>query len=145
VSGNLASLQTSDDNWYAARPGVVFTTQEYPVTIVINGSVASSITVNELCLEVEAQASAANAILQRVEFYNYATASWVLMDERFATLMDSTLHLPAQYDPNEFLGPPPSEGAPRPIQARVMFKQGGPVFVYPWTARVDFVGWHSVD
>lgn len=115
------------------------------MTLVINGTVASSLTVNELCLEVEAQASAGNAILQRVEFYNFETRGWVLMDERFATTSDSTLHLAAQYDPNEFLGPPPTEGAPRPIQARVMFKQGGPVFTYPWIARVDFVGWHIVD
>jgi hypothetical protein len=124
-SGNLASLQTSDDSRFSANPGVVFGSHEYPVTLILNGSVASDVTVNELCLEVEAQASAANGILQRVEFYNYATASWVLMDERFATTTDSTLHLAAQYDPDQFLGPPATEGAPRPIQARVMFKQGG--------------------
>jgi hypothetical protein len=142
-SGNLASLLASDDNRYTAQPGITLNPNEYPVTLEVTGSIASGVTVNELCLEVEASAST-SGLSQRVELYNYATESWVLMDERFATLSDSTLHLAAQYDPNEFLGAPGPLGA-RPVKARVMYREAGIVQHYPWTARVDFVGWHSVD
>jgi hypothetical protein len=65
------------------------------------------------------------------------------MDERIATTSDTTVHLAAQYDPNEFIG---TSGPTNSfVRARIMYKQTGTVFSQPWAARIDFAGWHSVD
>jgi hypothetical protein len=141
-TGNLAALQSSDNSYFTAQAGPVFTTAEFPVTLIVDGVIPENLTINEMCFEVETQVNNPNSIIQRVEFYNFATQSWVVMDERAASYnVDTTLHLAAQYDPNEFIG-----GAdPGVFRARVMFKQIAPVFTFPWVARIDFVGWHTVD
>ena len=143
LTGNLASLQSSDESRMTIQPGNISNPTQYPVTLTVDGTLPQNHTMEELCFQLEAQVSAANAISQRVDFYNFATQSWVTMDERIATTSDTTVHLAAQYDPNEFIG---TSGPTNSfVRARIMFKQTGTVFSQPWTARIDFAGWHSVD
>lgn len=136
--GNVASLLTSDDNRYTIQPGPVFSTNQYPIRLILDGTLAEGQVLNELCFQIESSASVAN-ISQRVELFDFESGSYVLVDEREATTADSVLYLSAPYNANRFVQA--GNGNPRVVRARVQFKQAGAVFIYPWRGQIDFAGW----
>jgi glucose/arabinose dehydrogenase len=133
VSGDLASLTTSDDVKLNVRPGAVITNSESPVQIVEEATAPVGDTV-QLRFILEASVSI-NNLQQRIELYNFSTAQYNLIDARAATTSDTTTIVSAGV-PAAYVNP-----ADRRIRARLSWRAVGPLVLYPWTVRVDRSVW----
>ncbi|MGI8924240.1 MAG: SBBP repeat-containing protein, partial [Fimbriimonadales bacterium] len=139
-SGDVNSLLTSNDQYLVYKPGPVFVSGEYPIQLVMNGTSPQELpNPNELCFTLEAHTSQPN-ITQKIELYDWQSASYVIVDERIATTADSVVHAHATYDATRFV-----QAGTRAVRTKVSYKQVGTIFVYPWFARIDFAGWHVLQ
>jgi hypothetical protein len=128
ISGNLQSLFFSDDVRMVLQPGPVFTTGDAPIQIVIEAS--SPFTTSTICqFEVEWHASS-GTIAQTLDMWNFANASYTTVAVTSASTTDMT-QLVFANPSGEYVG------ANGELRARLSYKAMGPVFVYPWQARID--------
>ena len=133
LSGGLTQLLNSDDSYLVLRPGVVLSSTEEPVQLILTGT-ARGATASSLKLRVEAGVNQAN-LGQRISLFDYAANNWVQLDSRTATLADSVVEVTAP-TPQNFIEPVTNR-----VKARVSYKAVGPILSYPWQARVDQVFW----
>nr|MBA3726153.1 hypothetical protein [Armatimonadota bacterium] len=144
LSGDLNSLLESDDNRLVMRPGVVFSTEEPPIQLIVNAT-SPNATPSRLEFSVEAHCSVSNIkqllsnIEQRIALYNFDTQAYETLKTSTATTSDSTAVVFVTSNPGRFIGPNLE------LRARVAYKAQGPVFTYPWFARVDQVKWTLTD
>jgi hypothetical protein len=135
VSGVLADVNRPDDSRLVLRPGVVFSSSEAPVQLILSGtSPVASTTSLRFCLE--AQASAPN-ITQTTELYNFSSGVYVPVDTRTAAMTDSLVEIVNTTNPSEFI-----ETGTRTVRARIIAKAQGPVFAFPWLVRIDRAVWN---
>ena len=134
LSGNLSSLQSSDDNRLVYRPGVVFSTQQSPVSYEIVGTAPQQTTAN-LQFIVESSGSSPG-ISQKLELFDYITGNYVTIDTRQMTTIDALIELTAP-NPNRFI-----QAGTRQVKARLEFRLTQPVFAYPWNCSVDLAMWN---
>ncbi|MEO7454115.1 MAG: hypothetical protein ABIV13_05065 [Fimbriimonadales bacterium] len=128
IAGNLQSLSFSDDERMILQPGIVFTSGEAPVQLILHGS--SPFTTSTIYhVEIEWQASSTN-ISQILDVWNFVNSSYTTIAVTPATLVDST-QLIFVNPSEEFIGP---QGE---LQARLSYRAVGPVFAYPWKVRID--------
>jgi hypothetical protein len=133
LAGNLAAVTASDDVRAEFRPGVTFTTSQAPIAVRFDAT-SPTLAPTFMQIKVESQASA-GGILQTVEAFDYIANDWVAVDARNATVnADGTITLDLS-TPARFVN-----GSGN-VSARLQYRATGPVFVYPWTARVDQLGW----
>lgn len=131
-SGNLSSLVTSDDSRLVMRPGITFTTSQAPVEFIVSANLNSP-TLTSLRFAIESSATSP-AVSQRIELFDFIANAYVLVDARSSTLSDTEV-LVAPAGAMRFIGPA------REVRARISYKAAGPVFAYPWRARIDRVRW----
>ena len=136
ISGGLPQLLNSDNMYLVMRPGVVLSSTEEPIQLILNGT-ASDATATSMKFRVEASVNQAN-LSQRIYLFNYTANAWVQLDSRAATLTDSVVQVTAP-TPQQFL-----ETGTNHVKARVSYKAIGPILSYPWQARVDQVYWNIV-
>ena len=134
ISGNLASLHVSDDNRLVARPGVVFSTSIAPIRIEVEGNAPVG-TASAVQFTVESSSTSTN-ITQMVEMFNFSTGQWVVMDTRATTVTDSTMVISVTTGATNFVDPVTGN-----VRSRIHYRAVGPVFAYPWNARLDLVRW----
>jgi hypothetical protein len=123
----------SDDIRAIFRPGVVFSTSQPPIALVLESS-SSQPAANELIFSIESSASS-TTITQFIELYNFTEAAYELLDQRPTSLADAHTVLGVPKNPDRFFGPD------NIVRARISFKAHGPVFAYPWRARIDHASW----
>jgi glucose/arabinose dehydrogenase len=128
TGGGLASLQESDDVRLQMRPGVVFSTLQPPVSLFVETTSPFANPVS-LALKVESQATSAN--IQQTIAIEKDDGSFELFDTRNLTTSDGTVTVSITSNVMDYIR---NDGT---IRARVNFRATGPVFAYPWFARVD--------
>jgi hypothetical protein len=134
VSGNMASLNSSDDNRLVYRPGIVFATGQAPVEY---DTMATSPTLNptKIVFAIESSATSPN-IHRTVQLYNYDTLQFETMGTSPSTTTDSVTEYTITSNPGRFVH---SNGE---VWARISAKAQGPVFAYPWQFAVDRAVWN---
>jgi len=137
ISGNLDSLLLSDDDRLVMRPGVVFSSQEPPIQLIVNAT-SPNATPSRLEFSVEAHCSVPN-MEQRVALYNFDTQAYETLNTSTAMTSDWRTTVVVTSNPGRFIGPNLE------LRSRVSYKAQGPVFIYPWFARVDQVKWTLAD
>ncbi|MDQ2987095.1 MAG: hypothetical protein M3R13_10325, partial [Armatimonadota bacterium] len=134
-SGNLASLQNSENNRLVMRPGFVFSVGEPPVQVRVNGT-APAASPDGFSFSIESSASFGSAE-QKVWLWNYVLAGYELLDTRLATTTDNTLTVTVRTNSSRFIQP-----GTLALRALVSFRAIGPAFAYPWSGRIDKVWWN---
>lgn len=134
TQGNLASLNVRDDSRLVMKPGTVFSNAEPPIQIILNGTLPTTSPAS-LGFALESNASIANAE-QKIWLYNYAASSYELQGTRTVTTSDDTANISIRTNVSRFV-----EAGTGNVRAKVSYKALGPVFIYPWFARVDYAKW----
>jgi serine protease AprX len=138
TGGDLTSVTSSNNVHLQVRPGITFTTAQWPVEIVFRR--ISPVTAPQFFyVRAESNATAAT-IRQRFEAFNYNTNAWVILNESNLTTGDIVRLYSVPGNVAHFQHP-----TTREVQLRVSAKAFGPVFAYPWTFRLDQIGWHIDD
>jgi hypothetical protein len=133
--GNVNDLLLSDDNSLNMRPGVVLTSNQSPLRMVVDGT-TSNISPASLKFRVEARSSVAG-LVQTIELWNYQSNSYDLLNTSATATTDSTVDVTAA-TPGNYLG---GNGATRTLRSRVSYRQTAPVLSYPWLVDVDQAAW----
>jgi choice-of-anchor B domain-containing protein len=133
TSGNLASLAADDGNRLTLSPGITLSTSQAPIEFFIEAK-ADSTTPLKLDMKVDSRASSAN-IRQQVEFYNFQTNAYEVVNTRNLTTSDTTVTITPAGNLNRFVA------ADKTVRARFKFSQTGPVLGFPWTTGVDQAAW----
>lgn len=133
VSGNMASLVADDGNRLVLRPGITLSTSQPPIEFFIE-TTADSTTPIKLDMKVDSRATS-TAIRQQVEFYNFFTNAYEVVNTRNLTTSDTAVTISPAGDLNRFVA------TDRKVRARFRFTQTGPVLAYPWSASVDQAVW----
>ena len=136
ASGNLNSLQNSDNDRLVYRPGVVFSSGQAPISYELTAT-APNTTTSELRFTVESQASAAS-IQQKIELFDYIANAYVPVDTRNLTTTDTVAEVVITTNPGRFV-----QSGTRQVKVRLEFKATGAVFQYPWESRVDMAVWRQ--
>ncbi len=134
VGGGLSDLLASDDNYLFVRPGMTFSTREAPVQVILTGAVPFN-HASFLGAQVESGVSISN-LVQAVDLYNYSDNRWEQVDSHQATLNDFRISFSTSDNATRFVNP-----ATRETSMRLRVFANGPVFLYPWLYRIDFVQW----
>jgi Tol biopolymer transport system component len=133
LAGNLVSFAYSDDDRMIGRPGPTFSTSQDPLVIVLEctSPVQSP---DSLSFLIELQASSPN-VRQKIELYDFTKETYVVHDLRPGTVSDAVLVLEVVSGVASYVGPSGE------LRARLSYKATGPVFAYPWSAKVDQASW----
>ena len=134
ISGDESSLADSDDAYMVMRPGVVLSSQEYPLQLVVNGT-GTSINPTELRFKVESKANQAN-INQKIELYNFSTQAYEQFDLRPATTADTAVEVVVSANAANYV-----DQTDLSIRSKVSYKAFGPILSYPWIISVDQTVW----
>ena len=133
-SGNLTSLQQSDDSKLILRPGAVLTTFEPPVQLRVNATAPLAMP-NGFSFSVESSASFAFA-QQTIALWNYDVGAYETLDSRIVLPADDTANVTVRTDPERFI-----EDGTLALRAIVRYRAVGPALTFPWSARVDRAWW----
>jgi hypothetical protein len=134
VSGGLADLWDSDNFYLVGAPGIVFSTANPPIRLVLT-STSTTTSPTQVAMQIEGKSTSAS-IQQQVEFWNYQTNAWVLADTRNTSTTDTAIQVIAPGTPAHYVNQ-----TSRQIQTRLSYKAQGPVFVYPWRVSWDQTVW----
>lgn len=134
VSGGLTDLWDSDNLYLVGGPGVVLSTQQSPLRLVLT-STATSTSANRVAMVIEANATSSN-IRQVVEFFNYTTNAWVQGDMRQMSTTENTIEVAAPGTPTQYI-----QAGSRQIRTRLSYKQTGPILAFPWRVSWDRAVW----
>ncbi len=134
VSGGLTDLWDSDDLYLVGGPGVVLSTQQASLRLVLT-STATSTAATQVSMIIEAKSSS-SSVRQVVEFFNYATNAWVEGDARQMSTAENTIQIVAPGTPTEYI-----QAGSRQIRTRLRYKQTGPVLGFPWRISWDRAVW----
>ncbi len=134
IFGGLQQLLQSDDQRLVVAPGPVFTNSQSPIHIIIEGTAPSG-NLSELRFALEGQTTSTN-VEQRIELYNFLTSAYETVDLRPSTTSDSLAEVSITNNPQRFI-----QSGTRLMRTRMRYKANGPIFTYPWQARLDHTYW----
>ncbi|MFY9233439.1 MAG: VCBS repeat-containing protein [Fimbriimonadaceae bacterium] len=133
VSGDLASLQNSDDSKLTVRLSIVFDSQD-PVRVQVDG-VSPISDPTELRLSLESSANKPG-IRQRVLMYNFQTASYELLSASQLSTADGTVVVAVTTNPGRFV-----EAGTGKVHAQLFYQAVVPQTGSGWNISADKVGW----
>jgi glucose/arabinose dehydrogenase len=137
VGGNTtSSVEYSDNDRLVVRPGITLSTSQAPILFRVFGTSAHAPTAS-LKFVVEVSGTSAS-IQQLVEFFNFTSSTWEVMDQRNLTTSDTTITVSAGGAISRFIQAGTSE-----VRARVSYRATGPVLGFPWSTRIDMMHWVS--
>nr|MDQ2987388.1 SBBP repeat-containing protein [Armatimonadota bacterium] len=134
ISGGLQQLLQSDDQRLVVAPGPVFTNSQSPIHIIIDGTAPSG-SLSELRFALEGHTTSTN-VEQRIELYNFLESAYETVDLRPSTTSDSLAEVSITNNPKRFV-----QSGTRLMRTRMRYKANGPIFTYPWQARLDHTYW----
>ena len=123
---------TSNDVYFVLRPGVVLSSSQSPIVLVLSGTAPGS-AASSLSMIVEAHANQAN-IRQTVDSYNFSTSAYDTLNPAVLPLMDAIATLPIS-SPNNHIGPG------NEVRTPLSYKAVGPILSYPWRVSIDEATW----
>lgn len=130
VGGGLAEILQSDNLYLFHRPGIVFSSAQAPIELTFNVTCPRT-QLASITISLESGATT-NALVQKIFLWDNTASAWVEVDSRASTVPDSVAEITVNTLTNRFV-----QAGTSLIKMRVTWKQSGPVFAYPWTARVD--------
>ena len=133
VSGDLDSLQESDDDKLCYNPGIVLNQDEAPVTLDFFGTLPND---SPSTLDVTIESSANTVGLElTISFWNYNTNSWDVVGVEEQTFAADTVRT--------FAGTPADHVEPGTGEVRTRYevRQVSFIFLFPWLDCVDHVFW----
>ncbi len=126
------AIMHSSDGYWSIAPGPVFTNQQNPISMIVKHT-APPENPTEMGVTLESRGSV-NGVKQSVQVYNFSTSTWTSLESNvvlpFGGAADRYAILPVP-NPVNHIGPG------REIRLRVEYRNDSPVFVWPWTARID--------
>jgi hypothetical protein len=129
-------VEYSDNDRLVVRPGITLSTSQAPILFRVFGTSAHAPTAS-LKFVVEVSGTSAS-IQQLVEFFNFTSSTWEVMDQRNLTTSDTTITVSAGGAISRFIQAGTSE-----VRARVSYRATGPVLGFPWSTRIDMMHWVS--
>ena len=135
-SGNLNSLHNNDDDRLVITMARPFNLSDPSCQIVIDG-LANTENPSVLSFELDSSSTGTPSakILQRVEFFDFDSNSWVMVDERQPSFVDSGVMRGVLVDAVRFVQP-----TTRTVRARVSWFDLG-IANLTWAARIDRWRW----
>lgn len=128
TGGNLASLQESDDVRLRMRPGIVFSTSQAPISLFVQ-TTSPFLNPASFAFKVESQGTSGN--IQQSIAIEKDDGSFEVFDTSNMTTSDGTRTVSITANVADYVR---SDGT---IRARINYRAIGPIFAYPWEARVD--------
>jgi hypothetical protein len=128
LSGSASSLASSDDNYLTVLTSHFAT----PISVQFEATSPSS-TASAMSFRFEGHATASST-LQNLELFDFASGTWVLVDSRPATTVDSTVTV-SPANPSRFIQP-----GTNLLRAR-MTTSSSARDQRSWQARIDLVSW----
>lgn len=136
ISGNLQSLIASDGNLFVVQNGIVASSPDYPIDLVVR-STSPWDNASEISIVLESQVSTAG-LSRRVQAFNYTSNSWVTIHEDVPTTTMQSISIPIPGNPSQFIA------GNRQMQIQVQIRTAGPVVSSNWTTSIDQVAWNLV-
>lgn len=133
ASGGMSSLAERDENYWRIKPGIVFSSGQAPIQLVIEGTAPAS-TASRLTFGVVAGASA-SALSQEIELFDFQANAWQVVDTRMSSTGDQVVTF-QETNASRFV-----QAGTRAVRARISWKQVAPLLVYPWQVRIDQAYW----
>jgi hypothetical protein len=137
VSGDLQSVQNSENNRLVLQPGITFLTSQPPIVVYAEGTAVIQDPFR-IGLSVESQSSAVNTI-QSVEFFDFESQTYVPRNTDRLLMTDDLYRSDQVRNVSRFV----EEGTGK-MRARVSFRARGPLFLYPWQVRIDRIWFHQL-
>jgi hypothetical protein len=129
-SGTAANINASDDIYYVLRPGVVLTTAQSPIVLVVSFNLPSASS-NMLASVVESRAQQ-GSIRQTIEALNFSSGTYLQLDQQtLPTTSPDTVVTSAISPTANFIGPG------NEVRMRISYKTVGAILVFPWRVLVD--------
>jgi hypothetical protein len=127
TSGNLGSLQRSDDNRLKVQPAgrAPF---EFEVT-----SQSTILNPSSIVFGFEGSSSS-NSILRIIRLFDFQANAWVQISSAQGPMIEQTFEFPLT-NPARFVS------ATGEMRARLFCDQNGPVLAFPWETSTDFLFW----
>jgi dipeptidyl aminopeptidase/acylaminoacyl peptidase len=134
IGGSFEDTKYRDDDRFSMRPGLTLLSSEAPVQLEVMGFCERSAPL-DLQFLIESSMSAPSGLME-VQLWDFIGGGWVTVYAGATTAQDSYVETPPPADSSRFITP-----ATGIVRAKVLWRATGPVLVYPWQAKVDFLGW----
>jgi len=133
VSGNLASLFSSDNDFLVVKGGPRLSSYDTPVDVRM-ATLCSTPNPQRLILNMETKVNSPN-LIQYIEMFEWNSNQWVTLDQRQMSLFDTTttIDIPSCW---RFAKPITGE-----MQLRFWVSNNGPVVTSNWAVSFDTVHW----
>ncbi|MBV6459540.1 MAG: hypothetical protein HONBIEJF_02688 [Fimbriimonadaceae bacterium] len=135
VSGDLGSLQTSDDSSLVVSIGLVLNGAEAPVQVRLDGT-APTATPNELRFKIESKGSL-TGISQQVQLFNWQTNAYETLDTRTIGTLDGIVEVSVPTNAARFV-----QQGTNAVRALAKYKVNSPSFS-AWSISIDLAQWSS--
>jgi hypothetical protein len=132
AGNNVSFVQTSNDSRMQVQPGVVLVSSQMPIELTFTGNIPL-MELNSINLKVESNATAAS-IHVYIDMWDYDAGEWFQVRDAASTAGD-TLYQHVRADWDRFVS------AGGEVKARIRYKAVGPVLLYPYTTRLDWIHW----
>lgn len=138
ISGNVASLSSSDDSHLRLRNGNTFLITQSPITVeFVSDSAANSATAITFVYEGRVSLG---GLVQRLDMFKYATNSYVQVDQRNApTGSDQVVTVNVTSGAGDYMN---GTGG---VKSRLRVKDDTPAFLAAWDALADLVEWQITE
>lgn len=132
ITGDVGSVSESDDVRLEAVPGIVFSSGAPPVLLEFVGqATAANATHMSIFVETAATTPSARVIVQA---FDYDVGLFTVIHAGSSSVIDEVLRFDRE-DASRFIS---TTGE---MRLRVGYRLIGPIFAYPWRAKLDWVRW----
>ena len=133
-SGDLSSMELSDDQRLEVKLGFTLANTEPPVWLELESVLDNQIP-ESLSIQIESSVTSLG-VDQRVEFFNFDTNTYELLSVDSTNLLDQTMTISGTGDISRFV-----ELGTGNVKTRIGFKADGLITAFPWTAKIDRFFW----
>ena len=131
IAGDLADTFASDNQRIEFQPGLTLNSAEAPVWLVFDSNVGSS---GPFDLLLESQANTPG-LTYTAEMWNWNSNSYDVLGTQSETFNADMVHTYPINPANHINGS-------GDVKARIGWRKTSPTILYPWTVRLDQVGWN---
>lgn len=136
IQGGIQRVRFSDDDRLIVEARRPFTVAEPSVEVIFEATSPTE-TPQDLGVEVEAMCTGSPAI-QRIEYFNFTTQTWEVVDERNAPDFDQVISTHGQAPAPDYV-----EDGTRKMRIKVGYHDRGVTFL-SWSGQYDRILWGVV-
>jgi len=134
LSGEVSDLHQSDDSYVTIRSRALMALTLPMIRMEVQGTTTVE-TASRITITVETAASnLPKQPLQRLALFDYGAETWVIIDERATTVIDSIIDVVVDHDPTRFI-------APGTGKLKMRLDWFDPGLFAAWGVRVDHATW----